>query len=204
MTQTDALVLPVGQFGSATGPLNDPATRFEVRVGDRTVSLHPDRFAIWLSAHAMPGAPRWTERALTESLAAGGLPATPGDLDALYADGLLARVDPDRAVSFAAGHRLVPLLLGLGESSDQPGGYPLGLLDQPLVTVAGPMFLLWAWSPVERDLWSSCQRLADDIGTGPDAADPALTDPEAVLAGVLEGLHGLLSCGAAYLDRVAS
>ncbi|MGW4499079.1 hypothetical protein ACWENR_10755 [Micromonospora sp. NPDC004336] len=205
MTQADALVFPIGQYGGSTGPPGDPATRYDIRVGDRPCSLDAGRFLIWLSAHGTPGTRRWTARALTESLAAAGAAPAPDELDALYADGLLARVDPRQAVSFAAGHQLTPLVLGLGEDGDEPGAYPLGLLEQPLVAVAGPLFLLWAWSAVEDDLWSACRRLADDVGTGPDVVDdPALTDPEEVLAGMLEGVHGLLSCGAAYLDRVPS
>lgn len=196
---SDVLVFPVGQFGGANGAPDRPDTRFPVRVGDRVVELGVDAFTVWAHAHGLPdrtGAVRWTAATMTEALAAAGVSAAP-HLTALRDEGLVAEVDPADAVPFARAHRLSPLLLGLG---DTEAGYALGMIARPVIEVAGPLFALWSWTAVETDLWSSCERVARDA-TEVDE-DSALIDPTEVLRGTLEGLHGLLTVGAAYLDAV--
>ncbi|GAA2629420.1 hypothetical protein GCM10010399_71560 [Dactylosporangium fulvum] len=201
-----ALVLPIGQFGGASGPVDDPDAVFPVRRGDRVWPLDAARFTVWAYSHGTPERPTvepWTVAALMETLTANGVVDGERHLAALCDDGLAVLVDPRDATTFAVGHRLAPLLLALGEHDEGRAGYTLGLFDHPVTTIAGPIFLIWAWSEVEPDLWTGCRRLAEDAqAAGGD--DPDLTDPARVLHGLLEALPGLLSAGAAYLDVAGS
>jgi hypothetical protein len=181
------LVFAIGQFGGA-----EDGSAFPVRLGRKVWRLNRSRFAAWRLAHGLPdqiGRARWDRTAADSAVAAAG--GDPSTLDSLLADGLVAAVDPGDpgdAVEFASAHRLGPLLTGVSERAD--GTYGLGLVDEAVMAVGGLQFALWAWSDVEPDLWAACRALADD----------AQAEPHAVLGDALEGLHGLLSTGAAYLD----
>jgi hypothetical protein len=104
-------------------------------------------------------------------------------------------------VDFARSYRLVPLLLGLGLSTQMPHGYSVGLPGLDVLTLAGPLYEVWAHSPVHATLWDTCCWYAHARRTA--GADEPYHIPQRVVEGVLANLHGLLSCTAAYVDSVS-
>jgi hypothetical protein len=118
-------------------------------------------------------------------------------VDELLAGRLLARSTP--AVEFAEGHRLVPLVLGLGNTEEQPYLFSVGLLYQPMVTMTGALYDLWQWAHLSPDLWWACRELAT-VATRAGVTAPEQTDPDQVLAGALGSLPQLLSARVACFD----
>ena len=193
----ESLLLPIGQFGGATGPADDPGTRFQLRLGQRTFSLTTDQFSVWAAAHGTldrVGVVRNTRAALVSRLVGPQPGASRSTVDSMVdwlgEVGALSEVDSDRASSFAAAHRLAPLLLGLGNSAAEPGRYALGLHDQPVVSVPRVVCTIWEWADRWPDLWSVCAWLAQ----------AQQVSAARVLQDVLEALPGLLAVNAAYLD----
>lgn len=190
------LVLPIGHLhGSGPGGAL-------VRVGPEQVELDDTRFAVWSLAHGLPdraSAEPWTPQALLATAAAQGLGDLQATLDDLVADRLVRLVDPGAGVRFAEQHRLVPLVLGLGNDPAAVTTWSLGLLGQPLVQVTGTTLDLFQHADLDTDLWNAVRNVAR-VARESGYTDPAATDPERVLADVLGTLHVLLSTNAVCLD----
>lgn len=198
----DRLVFPIGQCGGRIGAADAPEAQYRVRIGTRTFTLPNDRFTGWVAGHGSPSLPdgaMWTLTAATHTLAAMGAADAAAVLDGLRADGLLDEVDLADAVGFAQRYRLAPLLLGLGDSAQAPGGYPIGLPDLPMLALSRPLNAIWEWADTTADLWAACQRFAEAEREFDDH-DPRMADPPRVLEDLLGELHGLLQGNAAYLD----
>ncbi|GAA3396953.1 hypothetical protein [Cryptosporangium minutisporangium] len=210
------LVLPIGQcLGAAWDP--HAGARQRVRLGTQVFALDDVRFAVWALAHGAPDRPSGTTRESLFALAADlGLPAPESAFAALSADGLLADVAPanESGVAFAARHRLVPLMLGLGNTAEEPDRYRIGLPGRPIVAVDAATYGLFAWAHLETDLVAACRAAADRAAAGlpiglPSAAgagsaagaDGDWADEQGALAASFGGLHPLLAANAAYLDR---
>ncbi|ONI92868.1 hypothetical protein ALI22I_01440 [Saccharothrix sp. ALI-22-I] len=176
----DVLAVPIGHDLGAFHPDAGFAAHVrQIRVGADVVELDDADFARWRQAHDPDG--------------------PVGGAEGLLRAGVLAEVAPGDAVGFATGHRLLPLVLGLGNTAEQPWLYSVGLLHQPLVVMSGPLYDVWQWAHLSPDLWSACLesvRVASEAG----ATDPDRIDPELVLAGVLGALHRMLSAGVACVD----
>ncbi|WP_432832787.1 hypothetical protein [Dactylosporangium sp. CA-092794] len=209
-----ALLFPVGHLlarpagpaqsitaalGGGTVPTGPRDAR--VRVGDAVRRLTQVQFLAWSAAHgdadAGPDTAGRTRPQVEHWLRDQGLSAPDRTVQELLADRLLAEADPhgSDAVGFARGHRVNPLLWGLGNSPEEPWLFSIGLMGQEVARVGRAMFEIWAWGPVDSDLWSSCRTFAE-LERDDDNAE----DPGHVLAGFLDGLHGLLAVQAAYLD----
>jgi hypothetical protein len=193
----DPIIFPIGQFGGTTGAADDPATRCRIRLGDRLLMLDFDRFRTWAQAHGSIDRirpVRLTRPALVDQLVEGGDERATAQeaVTELAALGLLAEVDSADARPFAAGHRLAPLMLGLGNSAVDPGMYELGLFDQPMIAIPRALCSLWEWSDRVPSLWAGCLWLAA-VEEQP---------PQQTLRYIIEALHGLLAANAAYLDVV--
>jgi hypothetical protein len=138
-----------------------------------------------------------TERQLATWLAAHESSDTAPDPE-LIGLGLLAPIAPeaDQALEFARTHRLVPLMLGLGNAVDDPSMYAIGFRGQAFVQVDPTVYDLWHWSATDDTIWATCQSAADvaSRSTGEDR------DPHALLNTLLESLHLLLTRNAACLD----
>ncbi len=190
------LALPVGHLqGSGPGGAL-------VRVGPEQVELDDARFTVWSLAHGLPDRPAaepWTPEALLATAAAQGLGDLRTTLDDLVADRLVRLVDPGAGRAFAEQHRLVPLVLGLGNDPEDVGTWSLGLLGEPLVQVTGTTLDLFQYADLEHHLWGAVQNVAR-VAHGSGWTDPAATDPDRLLADVLGTLHVLLSVGAVCLD----
>jgi hypothetical protein len=205
-----ALLFPVGHLiARSAGPARSiaaalgaaaPAGRRDarVRVGDVVRPLSHVQFLAWSAAHGdAANASRCTRPEVERWLHDEGVDAPDRTVQELLDDHLLAEVDPygSAVVDFARGHRVNPLLWGLGNSPEEPWLFSIGLMGQEVARVGRTMFEIWAWGPADSDLWSSCQTFAEQEGRDGDADDPVR-----VVAGFLDGLHGLLAVQAAYLD----
>lgn len=190
------LVLPIGHLhGSGPGGAL-------VRVGPEQVELDDTRFAVWSLAHGLPDrdpTQPWTPDALLATAAAQGLGDLRAVLEDLVADRLVRQVDPRAGVRFAEQHRLVPLVLGLGNDPDAVTTWSLGLLGQPLVEVTGTTLDLVQYADLDPDLWSAVQNVAR-VARASGYTEEAAADPERLLADVLGSLHPLLSTNAVCLD----
>ena len=115
--------------------------------------------------------------------------------------GLVAEAPPEGtdAVAFAAGHQMVPLTYGLGNTADQPDWYGLGFPPKPWVSVPFPVWWLWQEGHLEASLWDACQSIARRERR-PGTAVVARVEPHRLLSYALSGMHMLLSIQAAYLD----
>jgi len=196
-TTEPPLIFPIGQFGGATGDPEDPLTRFPLRVGERVFEVDSETFTTWVCAHGVldETSRGWTADQLLATMRGRGLDGR-APLARLAADGLVALVGPADLREFARRYRVEPLLLGLGEGDGDT--LLLGLPGDPVLSVSGPLFAVWAWAALEPDLWAACERLVEDAREG---GPPDLTEPETVLRGLLDGLPALLAAGAAYVDE---
>jgi hypothetical protein len=204
---TGALVLPVGQLvGTYYDPADAEGHHHEVRTGGRIHELTDTELVTWIFAHAAPDdladdGP-WTTAALLRHLTAQGVPQPPTLVDGLFGRGLLTEVAPgtDGAVTFARGHRVVPTMLGLGNSPEEPWLYSIGLIGRERIRVSRLVFELWAWGHRDDDLWHACDALAalEKAAFDEDADD----GPAHILDGFLGTVHGLLNAQAAYVDTV--
>jgi hypothetical protein len=195
-----ALLLPIGH---GLGPIGDPAgARLQrVRLGARIFTLDGPGFGVWALAHGAPH--RSDDRVWGRGSVLGrarelGLPDPAAQLETLLADGLLVEVTPgDGSVAaFAARHRLVPLMLGLGNTAEEPDVYRIGLPGRPIVAVGAALYEFYGWSHLDPALAVACEFAAErERRSDPDGA------PTAVADALLATIHALLAPNAAYLDQ---
>lgn len=200
-----ALIVPVGQFiGAYYAPAPSTEHYFQVRVGPDIVRLGDDQFAVWGLAHGAPDRPAdepWTARSVVAAARAQGIGTAEEVLVGLLADYLLFEVTLGQraAVEFAARHRLVPLMLGLGNSAEDPRVYSVGLPGQPLVTMSSLAYDLYQWAHLDNDLWSACEgAAATAVRIGIE--DPVATDPARLLDAFLGSVHVFLGPNSVYFD----
>jgi hypothetical protein len=198
-------VLPIGHYVGTSYRIGEPLTPRQVCRGGTVHDLTDDEFAVWVGAHGGVEAIRdgvaWQRPAVEEHAQAAGLSNAPALVDQLLGTGLLVEVAPgsDEATSFAESHRLVPVMLGLGNSADQPDMFGIGFFHQPVLQVSHAIYDLWQWSAMDDTLWATCQNAAD-VARRAGATDPDYVDPGRLLTGFLGSIHALLLANAAYLD----
>lgn len=204
-TDDATLLFPIGHCIGAYYDLPESDDHFyQVRVGADVMRLDDHRFTLWGMAHATPGRPPdepWNRAAL---LAAAGRTAIEGCeqiVDSLIADQLLVETTPgtDSAVDFARRFRLIPLMLGLGNTAEEPWIYSVGMIGMPLVQMSAMAYDLFEWAHLDANLWLACEgaaATAKRVGI----EDPLASDPVQLLNALLGTLHVMLSPNAAYLD----
>jgi len=200
------LVFPVGHYMGPFHPSrNGPAKHHIVRVGWDTPKLPDEAHVdIWALAHGLPTREdvRWTRRAIIQAAEEAGMPDAPAILDNLAGLGLIAEVSPktQQAHEFANSYRLQSLLIGLGNSPDDPLLDGIGLMGlAPMVKVRPRVFEIWQWAHLWPTVWAACEGLAYVAGQA-EGSSPDAADPEKVLDLVLEAMRTLISANAAYLD----
>jgi hypothetical protein len=204
-THAEPLVVPIGHYvGTFVPPSGSPDHHEQVRIGADVRDLDPEQFRIWGLAHGLldrvdAGSPPWTRSALLAAAAEAGIAGAEQVTGALLADGTLMEVTADDAVGFARTHRMVPLMLGLGNTPEEPWLYAVGFPDQPIVKMVGVLYDLWGWSHMDNDMWTACHG-AGRLATRAGVTDPDQTDPQKLLSGLVESLHTLLAPNAVYLD----
>jgi hypothetical protein len=208
MTEQDdvgPLLVPIGHYVGAVYQDGERGVRRQVRRGATFHDLTDDQFAIWSAAHgtqqAVQAGVAWQRRSVEEHPKVAGLAGAGGLIDEMLDIGLLAQVTPgrDQILEFARSYRLVPLMLGLGNSPDDPDMLDIGFLHQPVLSVSYPIYDLWQWSTVDDSMWATCENAAD-VAQRSGYTNPAYVDPSRLLTGLLRSLHALLVARAAYLD----
>jgi hypothetical protein len=173
----------------------------QVRRGVSFHDLSAAEFGVWTAAYGSPEALRdeqpWHRRHVVDAVADVDDPVTA--LDALLDRGLLIEVDRSNPTDFARGHRLIPLMLGLGNTVDDPALFGIGFIGQPVLNVGHVVYDLWQWSPMDDSLWATCENAAD-LARRAGSTDPDYTDPDRLLGGFLGSLNALLCTRAACLD----
>jgi len=195
-------VYPIGQLIRVRAAVDE----FHVRVGAELHRLTSPDFGVWAMSHGPADhVPRpWTPEALSAQADAVGLPDATDRLARLQEQGLVALAAPgtESGVALAQRVRLVPLVLGLGNSAENPDAYSVGLPGRPLVVLSAAAYDLFEWAHMERSLWAACEGAAATAArVGLD--DPLVTDPEALLTSLLGDLHRLLTPNAVHLDTWA-
>lgn len=199
------LLFPIGRYVGIFYTEAEPSTRHhEVQRGGQLDELNEEQFAMWALTHGNPqevDKTRWT-RTTAERMARKVGMTTPGKLlDELVERGLVAECTPgtDSMLPFARAYRPVPLMLGLGNTPKEPWLYAVGFLGQPVIQLTSGLYDLWEWAHLERSLWDathSAARVSAEAGE----TDPDLIEPERLLTGFLDALHGMTSMSVAYLD----
>src|SRR5436309_9214960 len=162
---TEPLVFPIGQHGGGFRPRASGDWRFTVRRGAEVLTLTGDQHLAWLAAHGSTkrvAETVWTRPAVLALAGEFGLADPAATYTQLVDWGLVAEAPPEGtdAVAFAAGHQMVPLTYGLGNSADQPDWYGLGFPPKPWVSVPFPVWWLWQEGHLEASLWDACQSIA--------------------------------------------
>ncbi len=204
---TAPLVFPVGHYMGPFHPSrNGPAKHHIIRVGWETPKLPNEAHVdIWGLAHGLPDRAvdiRWTRRAIIDAADDAEMSDAAAILDRLAELGLIAEVSPgtEQAREFAESYRLQSLLIGLGNSPDDPVLDAIGLVGiPPVVKVRPRVYEIWQWAHLWPNLWAACEGLAYVAAQG-ERSSPDATDPERVLDLVLESMRTLISRNAAYLD----
>jgi hypothetical protein len=195
-------VYPIGQLIRVRASENE----FHVRVGARLERLSSADFSVWAMAHGPADhVPRpWTADELADQARAVGLTDAPARLVHLLESGLVALAAPgtESGVALARRVRMVPLVVGLGNSAENPDAYSVGLPGRPLAVLSAAAYDLFEWSTMETSLWRACEGAAATAARV-GIEDPLASDPHAVLASLLEDLHRLLTPNAVCLDTWA-
>lgn len=203
-------IFPVGHYLGAHYPHAGADLDFHVvRIGWEIYRLDGnEQFGVWALAHGVPEqdgdemAP-WTRPALEGAARATGMPGVPAIVDGLMAKDMIVEVTPGTpdAVEFARVSRIRSLLVGLGNSADDPFHYGIGIADaEPILRVPAFTYELWKWGHACDSLWHACHVLAQ-AGRAVDPANPEFTDPERVLTRCWPAIQVLIAHGAAYLDE---
>jgi hypothetical protein len=204
------LLFPIGHCIGAYYDL--PASNdhfYQIRVGPDVVRLDDEQFAVWGLAHGVPSRPPeepWNRQAVLTAARRAGIGGVEQILESLVDDYLLFETTPgtDSAVDFARRHRLIPVMLGLGNTAEEPRMYTVGMIGLPAVSMSAMAYDLYEWSHMDANLWRACESAAA-TATRVGIDDQVATDPRLMLDALLSTLHALLSPNAAYLDtRLAS
>lgn len=165
-----------------------------VRLGGQELELaSAEAWIAWSAAHGVADGDGVddSEEAIVQSARSAGAPAPVHDLDEQTTRGLIAQPDGDRElVAFAAGHRLEALMAGLGNTTDDPQQYWLGVNDDNLITkVPAAAYDIWRAAPLSWTLLDAAHA-ADRAGS------------VAQLREYLGDVQLLCLRRAAYIDRV--
>lgn len=199
-TATVPLIFPIGHQVGARYQAGQLVAAQQVRCGGRFHDLTEQQAEVWRLAHGVPEEidrqVPWQRSAVEERLPGAGMV-----IDDLMSSGLLVEATPGtaQAEEFAKAHRLVPLMLGLGNSANDPDTFGIGFLSQPALQVSHPIYDVWQWSTMDDSLWNTCEN-ATDVARRAGSTDPEATETNRLLTGIVGSLHALLSSSAAYLD----
>ncbi len=200
-----SLLFPIGHYVGVQHRIGEAPGLRQVRRGATFHDLSEEQFAVWAAAHGSEDAIEndlpWQRQSLEQHPSVAGLDRASEIIDDFLAGGLLVEVTPsdDRATVFARSHRLVPLMLGLGNGPNEPDMFGIGFLTQPVIEVSHPVYDLWLWSAMDDSLWATCENAAD-VARRAGSADPESLEPARLLTGFLGSLHAILLANAACLD----
>ena len=161
-----------------------------------------DHFGVWALAHGLSSrldTTPWTRTAVEAAAAEAGM-AKPGRIfDALLERGVIVEVRD--VAEFARRYRMQSLMVGLGNTPDEPLRNGIGLPGlAPAVLVPLKTYELWEWGHLGNSLWHACEMLAE-VGRETTPDDPDQSDPERILDRALDSLRTLVAHNVAYLDN---
>ncbi|MGW0434923.1 hypothetical protein ACWDV4_20585 [Micromonospora sp. NPDC003197] len=204
---TEPLVYPVGRYTGVFHPsVGAPAKYHSLSIGRLSVTLEEEQaFAVWAAAHQPPDEANrpWTRTAVVDAARNLAVADPTPVMAESFEDGLLAEVTPGTpdSVDFARVHRVLPLMLSLGNTPEDPLHYGIGLFGvQPVLRVPTLVHEVWQWSSAGSSLWDVCVALAD-AGAQAGVEDQREHDPEYVLGIFLTALPLLIGINAACLDE---
>lgn len=197
--ESTRILFPIGHMlGSICDPENPEFIRYGVRVGAVEFDLSLPEFVVWSSAHGVPEVVREQPWTLAETRRAAG-EAGVGDgaevAEHLLSMGLLREVElgTDDVKRFAAEHRVFPLLLGLGNTQEDPAGFRIGTSEDVASVVSLPVYVLWSRAHLEPSLLAACTPLAS-----------AELEPAGVAERFLRVAHNVLAVSGMYFDPVGA
>lgn len=203
----DPLILPVGRYTGEFHPaVGAPVKYHSLSIGRLSVTLEdPQAFAVWAAAHRPVDRPDaiWDRTAVTDAARQLGVADPDRVIAEFLEDGLLVEITPDApdVVDFARAHRVLPLMVSLGNTPDDPLRYGIGLFGAaPVLRMPALVHDVWQWSSVGASLWDVCQVFAD-AGARAEVADAREHDPRHVLREFLAALPLLIGANAACLDE---
>lgn len=205
VTDDATLLLPIGHCIGAYYDVPDSSNHFfQVRIGPDVVRLTDEQFAVWGLAHGTSDRPTdqpWNQEATIAAAYSAGLTGVERVAAQLIADQVLVEttIGTESAVDFARRHRMLPLLLGLGNTAEEPRVYSVGLIGQPIVLMSSMIYDLFEWAHMDPDLWTACQGAAQ-TARRVEVADATATDPHHLLDALLGSMHTMLSPNAVCLD----
>ncbi|MGH3546102.1 MAG: hypothetical protein ACRDPW_09295 [Mycobacteriales bacterium] len=206
-----AALLPIGQYAgqffTAAGQ-SDPAYH-EVRLGGDFIRITSIEHATWAVAHNDPelladGA-QPNRTAIETAMRQLGFDDIDEPLANLHELGLIGAVVPvgGSLRKFAELHRIVPQVLGLGNTTADLDNCLVGTPGEPRLSMSFDVYQVWLASELHRCLWDACEQVATAFQTagreqGSSAA--AGITPAALLHGCYRCLPVLIATGCAYLD----
>lgn len=207
----DALVLPIGRFVGSSGGDDPPdGRRHRLCVDGQLVDLTDGGLAVWALAHGSldpitAGGTPWTMAELEGYAGRAGIADTGRLIAELTERGLLVEAPPEGPAArvFAERHRIVPTMIGLGNTAEEPEVFSIGTFDREVARVDEALYDLWTWSGPDDSLWRVCATLARLAATVADPGGPE-PDPAELLAAFLRQVHQLLTSGILHFDRAAA
>lgn len=202
------LIFPIGRSNGAVyeRPGAD-VDSYGIQYGWGTLDLNWDEFQVWNLAHGeLPDAQSvpWTRGEILKRAKKARVKDASNVIDTLIEAEILKDVELNtpESIEFAQGHRLLPQLFALGNTSKTPWLYELGLPEKPLMKISGNFFTLWKIGNSAKSLWDAIEALVD-ASTHNGQTDPEDADPVVVLNSVLQGIHALIAAGCFTFEPVA-
>ncbi|HEX6359402.1 hypothetical protein [Actinophytocola sp.] len=177
-------VLPVGHYLGE----RYPEGLHYVRVGRDHQTMTDDEFGVWVLFHQ--DNPRVDVEAVLKLAAQADLPDAETAMERLLSAGALVKVTDE--VAFAKAYRLRTLLVGLGNTPEDPDTYYVGLPGHEPAQLGAGSYELWQWSALTPSLWHTCEIRAK-------VANAELA-PADVVPELLADLRPLLANNCGYLD----
>jgi hypothetical protein len=175
-------LLPVGHYLGE----RHPEGMHYVRVGLEHQTMTEDEFGVWALSHQ--DGPQWSVEEVLKLAARADLPDAATSAERLLSVGALVTVTDHEA--FARAYRLQTLLVGLGNTPEDPDTYAVGLPGQEPARLGAGSYELWQWSALAPSLWHTCEIRAK-------LADAVVAD---VVPELLADLRPLLANNCGYLD----
>ncbi|MGH3803119.1 MAG: hypothetical protein ACRDTD_23920 [Pseudonocardiaceae bacterium] len=163
-----AALIPVGQYAGqffTSKQQIDPAYH-EVRLGGEFLRLTSIEHATWAVTHSDPELLAEGTEPNRAAVEAGmrelGYPDIGEPLKTLQDLGLIASVLPVGAgvKRFAEMHRVVPQVLGLGNTADALDDCLLGTPGEPRLALPFDVYQVWLASELHPCLWDACEQVA--------------------------------------------
>lgn len=193
------IIIPVGR---SLGPFYDDKGElesYELHLGPRTASLDEDDMGVWACAHDEPeaqGELTFGRAELREAVrdATEGFPdeETDAAIERLLEAGALIELDPEGPIEdVLRAHRFIPNGHAFGNRPDHPDECGIGPADEPVVSMSGWVYSLWARSYLDGSIWHAAETFADDL---PDVT------AEDVAREFLEAVPVIISVDCGYLE----